>query len=377
MYDAIIIGGGIVGAAAGYELARSGAKALLIDRHDTGRATDAGAGILSFVTLATGDEGPLYDFALRCGDYYDSLIEALLKLKDGDLGYAKTGELIIATGHDEIPHWEHKWQSLQAQSQRTGQPAAGSLRELSLDEARQLFPPLADVKRAFFNADAGRVDGRLICAAMRRAGEAQGLEIKQANVESLVISAGAVQGVVVDGATTAAEKVIIAGGAWTPAFGDALGLRLPIVPMRGQILHLSLPGIETSAWPIVHGFRGHYIVPWDDSRVAVGATFEQDGFAPHTTAAGVHEVLNEALYAAPGLAGAEVKEIRVGLRPVSADGLPFVGPVDSVGGVFVAAAHGAIGLQMGPYSGKLAADWAAGRVVEADISPFALRRHNQ
>ncbi len=94
------------------------------------------------------------------------------------------------------------------------------------------------------------------------------------------------------------------------------------------------------------------------------------GFAPHTTAAGVREVIDEALYAAPGLAGAQIKEIRIGLRPVSADNLPYLGPVEAVAGVFVATGHGAYGLQMGPYSGKVAADWTLGKPIEADLSPL-------
>ncbi len=276
MYDTIIIGGGIVGTAAAYELARAGAKALLIDRHDAGTATDAGAGILSFVTLALGDEGPLYDFAMRCGAYYDTLVERLPQEQDGDLGYARTGELIIATGTDEIPYFERKRQGMLDQSQRTGHPNPDALRDLTLEEARAIFPPLADVQRAFFNADAGRVDGRLITAAMRRAALAQGLEVKQASAEGVAISDGVVNGVVVEGETIAAERVIIAGGAWTPSFAEALGIELPIAPMRGQIIHFSLPGIETRRWPIVHGFRGHYIVCWDDSRVAAGATREAE-----------------------------------------------------------------------------------------------------
>ncbi|HSJ59350.1 MAG TPA: FAD-dependent oxidoreductase [Anaerolineae bacterium] len=46
-YDVIVVGGGVVGASAAYHALRAGAKTLLIDRHDVGRATDAGAGILA------------------------------------------------------------------------------------------------------------------------------------------------------------------------------------------------------------------------------------------------------------------------------------------------------------------------------------------
>jgi D-amino-acid dehydrogenase len=49
-YDAIVVGGGVVGASTAYHLVRAGVRTLLVDRRDAGRATDAGAGILSTAT---------------------------------------------------------------------------------------------------------------------------------------------------------------------------------------------------------------------------------------------------------------------------------------------------------------------------------------
>jgi D-amino-acid dehydrogenase len=259
--------------------------------------------------------------------------------------------------------------------ERLGQPAPGTLREISPGEAREFFPPLADVRRALYYRDGARVDGRLLTAAMRRAAEVQGLEIRQASVDKLVIERGRVTGVVINGETITAGNVILAGGAWSSAFEAQLGVRIPVFPARGQIIHLSLPGTDTSDWPLVHAFHGHYAVCWQDSRVAVGATFETNaGFHAHTTAEGVQLVLDEALRMAPGLAAAQIKEIRVGLRPLTEDGEPVIGPVPGVENVYVATGFGAIGLQIGPFSGKLAADWAQGIEPPVDINGFSLNR---
>jgi D-amino-acid dehydrogenase len=100
------------------------------------------------------------------------------------------------------------------------------------------------------------------------------------------------------------------------------------------------------------------------------------GFSTHITAAGVHEVLSEALRVAPGLAAAEIREIRVGLRPATSDNLPVIGPVPGVDGVYLATGMGATGLHLGPYSGKLAAEWALGKQPETDIAPFGVERFN-
>ena len=117
------------------------------------------------------------------------------------------------------------------------------------------------------------------------------------------------------------------------------------------------------------------MVPWDDSRVVVGATRETgSGFEPRPTVQGVQKVLEEAVRVAPGLAGAEIREIRVGLRPYTIDGAPVLGSVPGVDGVLLATGHGPSGLQLGPYSGKLVADLAMGLAAKMDLQPFSVAR---
>lgn len=126
---------------------------------------------------------------------------------------------------------------------------------------------------------------------------------------------------------------------------------------------------------MVSAFRHQYMVPWADSRVVAGATRETgSGFTPHTTSAGVRDVLAEALRVAPGLAGAEIREIRVGLRPLTPDTLPVLGTVPGVAGVFLVTGHGPTGLTLGPYSGKIVAALMLGKTPETDLAPFSVAR---
>ena len=126
---------------------------------------------------------------------------------------------------------------------------------------------------------------------------------------------------------------------------------------------------------MVHAFHDHYIVSWAGGRVVAGATRETgSGFDPRITAAGVHEVLGEALRVAPGLAGAGMLETRVGLRPLSADGLPILGPVPGVAGAFVATGHGPSGLTLGPYSAALVTELVLGHAPALDLTPFRADR---
>jgi D-amino-acid dehydrogenase len=199
----------------------------------------------------------------------------------------------------------------------------------------------------------------------------------QASVDELIIENGKVTGVRLGGDTLSSDVTAIAGGAWSPAFGDQLGIEIPLAPQRGQIIHLSLPGTETSAWPIVSAFHSHYMVPWPDQRVVVGATRETgSGFQSQATASGVHEVLGEALRVAPGLAAGEIQDIRVGLRPLTADTMPVLGSVPNMSGIFLATGHGPTGLTLGPYSGKVVAEMMLGQQAASDVSAFHVSRFN-
>jgi D-amino-acid dehydrogenase len=361
-YDTLIIGGGVVGAAAAYNLARRGAKTLLIDKHDVGRATDAGAGIIGAETAGVTLPSAWFDFAIQAGAYYPILIEELTEAQAGDTGYRVVGELTVAADEDELDLYEGKRQIVFERQRQRGLPSGDDLHEVSTQEARELFPALKTVLKAFYSRTVARVDGRMLTAAMLNAVK-QKLTILPERVDSLIIESGRVKGVNIQGSAIYAGNVIIAGGAWSSAFGEPLGCAIPVEPQRGQIIHMHLEATDTNNWAVVVPFHGHYIVCWENGRVVAGATREVgSGFVPKTTAVGVHEVLGEALRVAPGLSMASIGEIRVGLRPRTTDNMPV---------------HGASGLLLGPFSGKVAADWAMGKESDVDISAFHMSRWNE
>jgi D-amino-acid dehydrogenase len=373
-FDAAVVGGGLLGFATAYHLVSAGARTLLVDRADAGRATDAGAGILSPETNSR-DPDAWFRLAVEAVGYYPALIERLRDEQAGDTGYARCGQLVVAVSDDEIEPLERARRIVFERQRRRGLPRPDDLHEVTAAEARELFPPLARVHGAIYSRGAARVDGRLLNRALRTAAEARGLVVRAGSVDSLALEGGTVQGLVIDGQSVPARAAAIAGGAWSEAFGRQLGVAIPVAPQRGQIIHLGLPGTDTSRWPVVSAFHHHYMVAWPDSRVVAGATRETgSGFAPHTTTAGVREVLSEALRVAPGLASAELREIRVGLRPYSADALPVLGPVPGVAGLFLVTGHGPSGLTLGPYSGKVVAAQMLGKPPETDLTPFSIAR---
>ncbi len=354
-YDAVVVGGGIVGTATAYELGRSGARTLLVDRADAGRATAAGAGILSPETAKRDDPGWI-ELVLAAGRHYDELIPQL----DPDNGWERCGILQLATRETDMAAWE--WVA----------EHAAEATEISPDDAHAMVPVLGKVLRALHHPRAARVDGRLMCGALRRGAERHGVDVRAGSVDEL--RAGSTVVVFVDGDEVASDAIVIAGGAWTRQLGNQLGVQLPVDPLRGQIAHLGVVDHDTGAWPIVQQVYGHYMVPWADRRVAVGATVEDAGFADDVTAGGVNEIMREALRVMPGLASATLGEIRVGLRPTSPDDSPLLGRLPGMDNVFVATGHGASGLLLGPISGKLVADMVRGQPSTLDLHPFSPAR---
>ncbi len=142
-----------------------------------------------------------------------------------------------------------------------------------------------------------------------------------------------------------------------------------MTPLKGQIIHLMVPGADSRDWSIVQPVLGFYLVPWPGGQVACGGTMEADaGFDHRSTADGVHQLLRECLRSAPGLAQAEVSDIRVGSRPATPDGRPILGRLPGWSNVFVATGHGAEGLLLGPYSGLLVASSLLGVPVAEQSS---------
>src|SRR5438445_5896217 len=99
-FDAIVVGGGLLGTATAYHLTAAGARTLLVDRGDRGRATDAGAGILSPETNSRDPDAWIH-FALRAVAYYRTLLEYLASDGAGETGYARCGMLVVAATDDE------------------------------------------------------------------------------------------------------------------------------------------------------------------------------------------------------------------------------------------------------------------------------------
>jgi D-amino-acid dehydrogenase len=277
-------------------------------------------------------------------------------------GYARVGTLCVAEQAEALDGM-----AALLRSRRAGAPGMGEITALSPGESARMFPPLAPGLAGLWIGGGARVDGRAIRDSLLRAAAGRGARRVHANA-TLERTGDRVTGVRVGAERIGADAVVVAAGAWTAQVCARFGVRLPVGPQRGQIVHTRLPGTDTATWPVVLSERDPYLVTFPGGRVVLGATREKAGYQYQTTVGGVGELLTGAAALAPGLREAEVLETRIGFRPVTSDGRPLLGPVAD--GLLVASGHGPEGLTAGPWSGLAVALLALGQPPVADLTPF-------
>jgi D-amino-acid dehydrogenase len=286
----VVVGAGILGASTGFHLARAGAQVTIVDQAHDGRATAAGAGIIC-PWVSGAEDAAFYRLYVEGARYYGELVPVLAELGETDLGFRRVGALVVSDDAHELA-------ALDAvlSRRRADTPEMGATSLLSPRETRALFPPLRGDLAGLHVAGGARVDGRRMAAGLLRAAQRLGARVIEGHAE-LVAAGSRVAGVRLREATIAADRVVVAAGAWAPTLLLPLGIALPVEPQRGQIVHLRVAGQDTRDWPVVLPQGGHYLLAFDDSRVVAGATRESGvGFDYRVTASGQAEVLTEDLH---------------------------------------------------------------------------------
>ena len=151
-----------------------------------------------------------------------------------------------------------------------------------------------------------------------------------------------------------ADAVVVAAGTWSGRVRIAHAPRLDVRPVRGQLLHLSWTAVHAPS-RVVWGPRC-YTVPWSDRSLLVGATVEDVGFDEGTTVSAIHQLTAAVHELLPEARTASLQEVRVGLRPASADGLPIIGPLATTTRVIIATGHYRNGVLLAPITAAIVRD---------------------
>jgi glycine oxidase len=365
MADVLVVGGGVVGCAAAFALAREGLSVSLLERDaPAAHASGVAAGMLLPTSEARG-RGPLLRFALRSLALFPELCAELRELSGIDPEYEACGALHVATSEvgeaalrrraADLPECELEW--------------------LTQEAARRAEPGLAPALRgALWSPREGHVHGERLTRAYAGAAVQLGARLETGvAVRGLLTRGERVTGALTSAGERPAGLVVVCTGAWAGELAGWLGAacRPPVEPVRGAIL--SLEGPRPPLASILCG-EDVYLVPRRDGSCLVGATQERAGFDARPSAGGVEALLRAGAALLPELAACAFLGARAGLRPGSPDGLPLIGAVPGARGLLLAAGHFRNGVLLSPETARLIADLATGKEPGEEARAFAPER---
>lgn len=334
MTDCIIVGGGLIGMLSARELTRRGMKVVLLEKGEMGQESSwAGGGILS--PLHPWRYSDKVNELAQIGHHqYAVLADELLQEGGVDPEYIRNGMLVL--GSDEVNaarQWAQRW------SMR--------LEEIGSTQALQALSPgvSAQFEHGLWLPDVGQMRNPRLVRSLRASLDALGIEYHQHTpVEKLLLEQGRVHGVVASGRSWHAERVLIAGGAWSAKLLQTCCEAPQISPVKGQmILFKGEPGLLQH----ILLAENRYLIPRRDGRIVCGSTLEYSGFDKHTSEAVKTELMASAQDIFPALRELTVEHHWAGLRPGSPEGEPYIGEYNGVQGLYINAGHYRNGVILG------------------------------
>lgn len=415
--DVVVIGGGIVGTCAAFELADRGLKVAVIEKgHVGGEQSSRNWG---WVRLTHRDPR---EMALMVDSV--RIWKGLNERIGGDTGYRQCG-VTFTTATEAALAEERDWQQ---ELEKWQIPA----RILNRDEALAQFPGLSlDITGALYNPHDGRAEPQMAAPAIARGVQNRGGTIHQ-NCAARVIetSGGKVSAVVTEHGRIACSAVLVAGGVWSRLFLDNLGIYLPQLRTKNTVLRTGpvAGGPEGSVkykrFTMRHRLDGGYTIAsatpgryqltpdsfrlmraflptlrneWRGVRPGIGSAFIEglrtrrrwgaDDVTPFEKTrvldpapdeAAIDEVMGFVREVYPVFRDAQVLQRWAGYIDVLPDIMPAISTTEGVRGgipgLHVATGFSGHGFGLATGSGRLAADLIAGDSPAVDPTPFRLHR---
>jgi D-amino-acid dehydrogenase len=408
----IVVGGGVIGAACAYYLRRAGRSVTLIEQGEFGRGCShgncgfvcpshvlplAGPGALG-TTLKTllSRNSPLkvrwrfdpalwswfWQFARHCnrrdmiasGHAIQALLRSSRALYDEmrgsgltDLEWQDGGLLFVFRTSQAMEHYAETERLLRS--------------EFNLGATRYDGPALTELEPALQPGLAGgwhyATDAHLrpdkLMAAWRRLLEAEGVAIRErCAVRDLHAEGRLARRLVTSQGDMAADQIVIATGAWTPKLRALLRCPIPIQPGKGYSLTMPRPSL-CPRLPLLFEEHRVAITPMRTG-YRIGSTMEFAGYDDTLNPERLHLLREGARVYLRQPWTEPVTESWWGWRPMTADGLPFIGPAPALDNIYVAAGHGMLGVSMSPATGKLVAELMTGQNPHVDPQPYRIGR---
>lgn len=358
----VIVGGGIIGSGIAYELARRGVPVTLVERGRIGgEASWASAGIIS-LPHRPWQLPQRVELGRLSLEAYPALVETLEEMTGIGIDYRRPGEWAVAV--DE----EH---ALEEDAVAEWQRGLGlAVEDLTPEEARHREPALPEnLVRARFHPGVGSLSVHRLTQALAAAARQLGATVlEETPVGGILREGDRVTGVRLQERDLHADVTLLASGAWTRLLGDTIGVTLPTLPVKGQLIAFANAPLRPSR--VISG-HGGYVRPRPDGTTMVAATEEYKGFDRRITGDGVAWLLNLARTLCPVLLDGEIAETWSGLRPGSETNDPLIGPVPGYDGLWVSAGHFRTGAKEGPATAILVAEALTTGAIPDLLTPFA------
>jgi glycine/D-amino acid oxidase-like deaminating enzyme len=346
----IVVGGGILGAATAWHLAKAQMDVLVLD---------AGA----FGTQSTGKSAAIVrchysnPAVVRMAVHSRETFRRLPLLLDCDPVYTRCGWLFLV---DE----ENAPLAVENADMQEGE----GLEAVEVDDLQEYLPGAVEtgIAYALFEPDAGFADPVAATNAYLDAVRAVGgRTLEHTPVEALVLAGGRARGVRVAGELVESDSLVLAAGPWTPGLAAAAGLELPLEITREQdVVYATAPeqAVPSSVSSQVDRVYVRPAPEYGDAHLLVGRGFPKEyelvdplGYDESVDDAFERDVYGRLTARLPRLAGMRRVGGRVGLYDVTPDWHPLLGPVEGVDGLFLATGGSGHCFKLGPAIGELVA----------------------
>ncbi len=366
-FDAIVIGGGVIGCSIAWRLAQAGMQVAVLERGKVGcEASYAAGGMLAPLAEANAADG-FFHLAVASRAMYADFARELKAASGIDIEYRTEGTLYLSLTEEDDEELDRRWQ---------WQHEAGlNVKRLNAECVRKL-EPLANEKLrwALKFPDDHQVNNRRLIEALHAAARNAGAHFFPHTEAHQILSehrAGQryITGVAHARGNAVAPTVVVAAGCWTgKLLFDGSSTLIPVRPIRGQMIAIEMPA--TGLNHVIYSRRG-YLIPRLGGFVIAGSTTENVGYDKRVTAQGMAAVINKAVEIAPQLQEQAIVETWAGLRPFGLDQWPVIGADPKVNGLLYATAHYRNGILLTPATAKAVSELVLTGNSSINLSPFA------
>jgi D-hydroxyproline dehydrogenase subunit beta len=370
--DVVVVGAGVVGAACAYNLAAAGVRVRLFDRSfvASGSSGACEGNVLAW-DKELDRELPL---ALRSAELWAALAQRL----DDAFEYDRKGSVVVAETEAELVAAGERARLL------AGLGVEGEV--LDADALRREEPHAAhDLPGGVLYPGDAQLEPRLATAALARAAVALGAELRtDVSVDRILRGPdGRATGVETSGGPVAADMVVVAAGVWTPALLATAGLTVPVTPRKGQVVvlerspvvfrrKLSEAGYVAAVEADDAALQIAMVVESTPSGTALlGSSRQHVGFDRDVELSVAGAIARRAARFFPVLRDARALRVYAGLRPLTPDHVPIIGPFAQAPNLCVATGHEGAGIGLAPATGELVAAWFTGAPSPLPIGWFS------